>query len=40
MKNVNNINSIVNNDYQNDSRVLQRFVSDKSFSQLLDIVEK
>ena len=29
--------NIVNNDYQQDSRVLYTFVSNKSFGQLLDI---
>ena len=29
--------NIVNNDYRHDSRVLYTFVSNKSFSQLLDI---
>ena len=32
--------SIVNNDYQHDSRVLYTFVSNKSFGQLLDILNK
>ena len=32
--------SIANNDYQNDSRVLCIFVSDKSFNQLLNILPK
>ena len=32
--------NIVNNDYQNDSRVLYAFVSNKSFGQLLDISPK
>ena len=32
--------SIVNNDYQLDSRVLYTFVSNKSFGQLLDILNK
>ena len=31
---------IVNNDYQQDSRVLYKFVSNKSFGQLLDISPK
>ena len=30
----------MNNDYQQDSRVLYTFVSNKSFSQLLDISHK
>ena len=30
----------MNNDYQQDSRVLYTFVSNKSFSQLLDISPK
>ena len=29
--------NIVNNDYQQDSKVLYAFVSNKSFGQLLDI---
>ena len=32
--------NIVNNDYQQDSRVLYTFVPKKSFSQLLDISSK
>ena len=32
--------NIVNNDYQEDSRVLYTFVPDKSFGQLLDISPK
>ena len=32
--------NIVNNDYQCDSRVFYTFVSNKSFSQLLDISPK
>ena len=32
--------NIVNNNYQQDSRVLHTFVPDKSFSQLLDISPK
>ena len=32
--------SIVNNDYQQDSRVLYTFVPNKSFGQLLDISSK
>ena len=32
--------NIVNNDYQQDSRVLYTFVSNKSFDQLLDISPK
>ena len=32
--------NIVNNDYQHDSRVLSRFVSNKSLGQLLDILPK
>ena len=32
--------SIVNNDYRHDSRVLYTFVSNKSFGQLLDILNK
>ena len=32
--------NIVNNDYQQDSRVLYAFVSNKSFDQLLDISPK
>ena len=32
--------NIVSNDYQQDSRVLHAFVSDKSFAQLLDISPK
>ena len=31
---------IVNNDYQQDSRVLYKFVPNKSFGQLLDIADK
>ena len=31
---------IINNDYQNNSRVLYTFVSNKSFTQLLDISPK
>ena len=30
----------MNNDYQQDSRILYTFVSNKSFSQLLDISHK
>ena len=32
--------NIINNDYQQDSRVLYTFVADKSFDQLLDISSK
>ena len=32
--------NIVNNDYQQDSRVLYTFVPNKSFGQLLDISQK
>ena len=32
--------NVVNNDYQEDSRVLYTFVSNKSFGQLLDISQK
>ena len=32
--------NIVNNDYQQDSRVLYTFVPNKSFGQLLDILPK
>ena len=32
--------NIVNNDYQQDSRVLYTFVPNKSFDQLLDISPK
>ena len=32
--------NIVNNDYQQDSRVLYTFVPNKSFGQLLDILQK
>ena len=32
--------NVVNNDYQQDSRVLYRFVPNKSFGQLLDILPK
>ena len=32
--------NIVNNDYQQDSRVLYRFVPNKSFGQLIDISTK
>ena len=32
--------NIINNDYQQDSRVLQTFVPNKPFSQLLDISRK
>ena len=32
--------NIVNNDYQHDSRVLRKFVPNKSFTQLLDISSK
>ena len=32
--------NIVNNDYQNDSRVLDTFLSNKSLGQLLDILPK
>ena len=32
--------NIVNNDYQQDSRVLYTFISNKSFGQLLDISPK
>ena len=32
--------NVVNNDYQQDSRVLYRFVPNESFGQLLDILPK
>ena len=32
--------NIINNDYQQDSRVLHRFVPNKSFGQLLHILPK
>ena len=32
--------NIVNNNYQQDSRVLQTFVSNKPFGKLLDITQK
>ena len=32
--------NIINNDYQQDSRVLYRFVPNKSFGQLLNILPK
>ena len=32
--------NIVNNDYQQDSRVVDRFISDKLFGQFLDVSPK
>ena len=32
--------NVVNNDYQYDSRVLYKFVTNKSFCQLLDVLPK